>query len=172
MALTAPKTWADGDAMSAAVLNTHIRDAVRWVAGHSDNPKPHCILSNTNPWSLTSGTFTAVGYDTVVVNRGGLFTSGTDVVITQNGVYHCSGWVEIESAACNKDVAIYLNGTDVVDEANQYGVGTPAVGRLSVDGYVKCVVGDVLTLEVFQDLGSTIAAQPYQFAVCMYATSL
>lgn len=152
-----PTTWSS-TTVTAANFNEQIRDSVRWLLGHSANPKPHIRLRNSSAVSLTSGSWTDLTMSTATRDRGFGWTSGASISIPVAGTYMIGASVEINTAACNKALRILKNNTTVVVEHDITGVGSAAVARISVSTLVVCGGSDTFKAQAFQDSGSALNA--------------
>lgn len=163
-----PRTWAAGDIVSYATLNTELRDQLLWCLGESTNPMPHVIVRRTENFALASGVFQAITWNTADRSRGEMFTAeDADVAAGASwgessvlfapvgGVIAVGGCVEIETASCNKALRLTVNMT-VVAEQDTSGVGSAAVGRINVATIVPVSAGDIIELEAFQDSGGNL----------------
>lgn len=61
MGITAWKTWASGDILTAADMNTYVRDNGRWMSHHATGGAPMCRVYQSTNYAHTSGN--AVPYD-------------------------------------------------------------------------------------------------------------
>lgn len=159
MAIIVPQTWT---AIAAAVAdyNTYVRDVTRQLQGHSSNPKPFAVVYSAADNVLTTGVFTTMAFDTVEVNRGGLWDGTTFTVPTGwAGLYHITANVNVDAYAGNKELRISINGVEAgVGAANIYGVGSPAFARLSCSADAWLAAGDTIDSIVFQDYPGDINA--------------
>ncbi len=58
MAWTSPRTWNAGETVTAALMNTHVRDNLNWLG----NDAPRCgALRDTNQ-SIPNNTLTTISY--------------------------------------------------------------------------------------------------------------
>jgi len=74
MSWTTPKTWAVGDVLTAADMNTHVRDNMRWVGHASTGGAPMCRryhnatvtgIATATDLSFNTDVFTPIGFDPV-----------------------------------------------------------------------------------------------------------
>lgn len=168
MAEPNPATWT-ATTVSASDFNTNIRDALRWVLGHSSNPKPFIRRRNTGAVALTSGGFTDLTMNTTVVARGSWSPSGASITVPTAGTYMIGASVEIDTFACNKALQV-VNGSTVIVEHDITGVGSPALARIAVATLFVCAAGDVLKAAAFQDSGGSLNANAAgEFSPCLWA---
>lgn len=150
-----PQTWT-ATTSDVANLNAEIRDAFRWLLGHSSNPFPHLRVRGSTPTTLAAptppnGTWTTIAFDTAVIDRG--FSFAGTVTIPIDGTYDLEASLAIDSCISNKAVQILVNGT-VVGRDSEPGPG------LDVDMSTSCTVcnlpllaGDVITVQGYNDRG-------------------
>lgn len=168
MAEPNPGTWTAAG-VSASSFNSQIRDPIRWLLGHSSNPKPHIRLRNSSAVSLTSGSWTDLTMSTATRDRGFSWSSGASISIPVAGTYMIGASVEINTAACNKALRI-LNGATVIVEHDITGVGSAAVARISVATLAVCSAFDAIKAQAFQDSGSALNANSAgEFSPCLWA---
>jgi hypothetical protein len=167
MAEPSPATWTAAT-LTHTQLNTEVRDSVRWLMGHSSNPKPYFRRRSTAATSLTISTWTDVSMNTTVVSRGGWTLSGASCTVPVAGTYMVGGCVEITAAACNKAARI-VNGSTVIVEHDITGVGSSAVARINLSTLTVCAASDVLKLQAWVDLGSLNAESAGEFSPVIWA---
>lgn len=167
MTYTNPRTWVTATRVSAPTLNTHVRDALRWLLGHSANPFPHAVVRNSANIALVN-TWSTLTFDTADVARGGLWTSGSALIAPIAGMMCAGGCVEIEPASCNKALQLIVNQKTVVAQSDTNGVGSPAVGRINVSSFFHVDAGDFVELNAFQDSGVTLNAAANTFSPVLW----
>ena len=74
MAWTAPTTYTVGQVLTAANVNTYLRDNSNYVAG---TDKPHCRVFNSAAQSPTNSTPTALTFDSERVAVGSLHSTAS-----------------------------------------------------------------------------------------------
>jgi hypothetical protein len=151
MAEPVPFTWT---ASVASVANFNsLRDADQWLLGHSSNPKPHGLVTQSTPTNISStSTFTLIVFDTTVWDRGGGFVSA-GFVAPVAGFYHFEGSCRVDVSIGNKEIRLIKNGdeNDFLASDNRFGIATPAFCSLSVGGYASLDVGEGVDVGVFCD---------------------
>lgn len=144
--------------LAVADLNTNIRDATQQLQGHSTNPKPFAIVSTSVNVNLTKDVFTQLTFDTTEVNRGSIYASNAFTIPTGwAGLYSVKGGCNFDSPSGNKEIGIFVNGSQVAAE-NIYGLATDAYARKCVSRDIWVSVGDEVTLEAFHDHPTDINA--------------
>lgn len=152
MALIIPNTWVSGP-QASATFNTYIRDQHRQLLGHSSNPKPFAIVNSSAANTLTTGVFTTLVFDAVVIDRVGFFDGTSHFVVPSGwaGWYSIKANVDIDVPAGNKELRIVINDAEEgIASQNTYGV-LPAPVRLNCAGDAWLDVGDTIAAIVFQD---------------------
>lgn len=133
-------------------MNTYLRDVTRQLQGHSADSKPFAIVYSAAANSLTTGVFTTLAFDTVDVNRGGLWT-GAGFVVPSGwaGWYTIKAGVDIDIPAGNKEIRISINGVEEGIAAQNAVSVLEAPVRLQVSGDAWLAEGDTIDSIVFQD---------------------
>ncbi|MCW2767782.1 MAG: hypothetical protein JWO11_3741 [Nocardioides sp.] len=157
-----PRTWAVGELLTAAKLNTDLRDGLNFLLA-----PPFALLQKTgNLPSTTSGTWTIVPWDSEQSDVDG----GHDNV-TNNSRYtiKTAGWWQFYATVAffsnttgHRGIRFRKNGTGnplpgeiVLDSTDSTGQGTPvslSVAQLAVNDYVE--------VEVLQDSATTLGVSP------------
>jgi hypothetical protein len=71
---TLPRTWATGEIVTAAQLNTHLRDNLDYLKLREDTPLNHFTCTSSTAYTTTSSTFTdmdSAGLTGTLVTTGG-----------------------------------------------------------------------------------------------------
>ncbi len=95
---TAPRTWATGEIVTAAIMNTHLRDNLDYLKGQADAPLNAAFAGSAAVPSTTSGTFGDVHANYVIT----VTTSGAPVLLGFSGTWKSSS----SGADCCLDVSI------------------------------------------------------------------
>lgn len=140
MAWTTPKTWAIGDVLTAADMNTHVRDNMTIVGD-----KPKCILYRTANFTLTGGAAIAeVTWDAENVDDdpAGAMHSGSDAHITiQTDGYYLIGYqLDLPIASNFYTSRLYLNDTTYY--AADYTTTSSSVARLQAQAVLFASAGE------------------------------
>lgn len=99
MPWTAPKTWSVGDVLTAADLNTYVRDNAKWLG----TDKPRCRARNSaNIAHTTSGNYQALTFGSERVDVGAMHDTSTNtgrltVPTGGGGFYAIGGTIEFAS---------------------------------------------------------------------------
>lgn len=149
-------TWTTGQVVTAAQLNTNMRDAVNFIIA-----PPLAVLRQTVAQSLTSAVYTALAMDTEDIDRDNAHSTVTN---TSRYTAQTTGWYDHDGS-----YAIGTNGTG--RRAVHWGVNATAVnggeavipataaGGVSVAAPGKAIflnVGDFSELFAYQDSGGPL----------------
>jgi hypothetical protein len=166
MSYPKPRSFVDAEKLAAAKLNIEIRDAMKWLLGHSEYSFPFASVRRATSFALPSAQFVPITFDTIEVSRGSMFATSVTVIdtvtvstssliCTMSGFVAFGGCVEIDAASCNKAVRLVQSGS-VIAEQDTSGVGSSAVGRINIATAVNVAAGDFLEIEAFQDSGVSL----------------
>lgn len=169
--MTDPRTWATDDYVSAATLNTELRDRFRFLLGHSLNPKPHARVRSTVPVSLASKQWSTLTFDTTEVDRGGMFAggAGSALVAPIAGRYRIGAAVSTDHVASNKSFRIIINAAREIVRKSRPGTGRPVPIEATVPVTVRLAAGDFIEVEVWHDYPTPINALPDTWAPVLWA---
>lgn len=107
MAWTAPRTWVAGETVTAALLNTHLRDNLKALGDPWATWTPALTATTTNPTlgtgSSATGRYVSVGKTTIAQFR---IIFGTSGVVVGSGTYLISLPVAPAASVSNQLVGI------------------------------------------------------------------
>lgn len=147
----APKTWADAEPIAEGDLND-MRDTDRFVLGHPDGPKPGARVTAASTFTLSSAsTWTTVPLDTVLRDRTGTMSDATGLTIPLSGDYFFGFSAETSNVACNKDMRVLMDGTDVILFDAEVGIFTPTPARWMASSWMFLEIGTTLELQAWRD---------------------
>jgi hypothetical protein len=163
MGWTYPKTWVDGETLTAPELNTHVRNNM-WMFGHQ---RPGASISRSSGFSIFSGSFTTVQWDSFRWASTGSVVPFNPVVApfyadritaTQAGLYLVTVTIEWTSNATGTRQirATSNNGVDVqlcqaVDQAV-----SGQTHRQNMTFYADMALNGYVYISVFQNSTSTL----------------
>lgn len=163
-----PRTWTDDEYVWAPQLSRQVTDNLWWLLHHSTNPAPAARVRSTVPVALASGVWSALVFDTAEINRGGMWASGSPLVIEHAGRYKLGAAVDMQTAACNKAIRLIVNGSRVLTQDDRPGVGSPVPGRWAISTTARLEPGDFVEVEAWHDFGSIINAVPGTWAPVLW----
>lgn len=159
MPWTAPKTYAVGDVLTAADLNTYQRDNIKWLG----TDKPHCRVRNTANISHTSsGSYQALTFNSERVDVGSMHdTSSNTGRITipsgGGGLYLIGGCIEFAANATGlRGAQIRLNGSTVIVIQEAPSIGAGSAHPIAVTTAYQLAAGDYLELMGKQSSGGNL----------------
>jgi hypothetical protein len=171
MAYTTPRTWVTSELVTAALMNTHVRDNVAFLA----NP-PACRVSRSSTQSLTSGTEATLAFDTEQFDTNSMHStvSNTErITINTAGIYVFS-WGTQLSADTDYLVAytyLRIGGATIVAHGSSIGTYTDAVGPLLNGSCLyKCAAADYFEVRAFQR-NTSAGANTTQAATTFFAAT-
>src|SRR5262245_36675184 len=159
MAWTAPKTWAVNEVVTAANMNTHVRDNENWLG----NDFPRCKANRTGTQSIPDSTATAVQLDdTDTFDVGAMHspvTNNTRLTVPSGGggAYFFTGEAHFAANGTgHREAAIRINGTTIIARVRELGTSSTIAAVLNVSGAHQLVATDYLELVVTQASGGAL----------------
>lgn len=134
---------------------------VTWVApARSDATTAYSTAEHTSSKLIPDSAFTVItGWNTTELKNftysGGVWTVQVAGRYTVTGQI---GWLNIASPAGQRAARLYVNSTNVCENANTPGAAFYCQNTLSWAGFLA--VGDTLSVQAFQTQGSTITTNP------------
>jgi len=159
MAWTDPRTWASNEVVTAANMNTHIRDNLDWLA----NDHPRCRATRTAVQSIGSGSDVAVAFTGAESYDVGPMhaASATTLVVPAGGggVYAVTGFytMAVPGGTFTRCLSfLRINGsTDIAIDVNTSPASTTGpAGNLSAD--INLVPTNTIELIVNQNAGAAV----------------
>ncbi len=172
MPWTAPKTWATNEVVTAANMNTHLRDDMAWLG----TDKPRCEARRSASQSISTSTPTAIQFnDSDIYDVGGMHdpaVNNTRLTVPAGGagLYLVGGRTGWESNNTGlRAIDIRLNGTSTgaferwptVQNTNTFHF---------IQWMVPMVAGDYVDLAVTQDSGVSLSVSGAAFWAIWMAT--
>ena len=158
MAYTVPPTFVAGNVLTAAQLNTYVRDNVAWLATDS----PSCRAYNSANVSIATGAFTAVTlnserYDNAAVHDTATNTARFTVPSGGDGkyVFACGAAVAASAGGIERNLAVYKNAATVAARC-----GAPFSASIitffSLFTVYSMSAADYFDMRVYQDSGGAL----------------
>lgn len=147
MSFTSPRSWSSTESLSAAHLNTYLRDNLNFLFS-----PPGCRVFHSTSQSISAGAgetalaFNGEQYDTNTMHDTA--TNNSRITFNTAGKYYVFGCVAWQSSTVGfRTASIRLNGTTLIVRDNKRSLGTH-------DTNVSCVynfsTGDYIELTVAQ----------------------
>lgn len=155
------RTWADGEVITAAMMNANFRDPATWLA----NTKPHGFARQlTNTTSVNDTTWTTIKWDFEDVDTDNSFTfSGVPALadhyeVNTAGYYLVTGHLNWNNSQTDGSRAarITKNGT-IIPGAYESTLATTVATGLTVTVIISCAVGDDIALQGWHDNAANAA---------------
>ena len=157
MSWTSPRTWTSGELVTAALLNTHLRDNLDFL-----NTAQSARVYSSAAQSINNNAQTAATWDSEAFDTDGFHvTSGATARITipsgLGGLYLVIGETQWASNGTGWRRAHLIHTGSGTNFATVSAPGATASNlRQSVSGLYYAVAGDYFTMEVFQDSGAAL----------------
>lgn len=163
MTFTTPKTWAVGDVLTAADMNTYVRSNAAWLG----TDKPSARVYHNTTQSIASGSYTALVFNSELYDGAGMHSTVSNtgrltVPAGAGGVYSIGGCVELDDSAGNpvrRGIQIRVNGATVIarDEADR-NPSNDAPLAISTEYFLAGAGTSYVELMVMQNSGVSINA--------------
>lgn len=163
MGLTAWKTWASGDTLTAADMNTYVRDNGRWMSGNATGGSPNCRVYNSTTFNVAGSTDTNVTFDSERYDDGGMHSTSTNtdritVPSGGDGIYLVFGTVIFGafSDSTLRRARLTVNSTPFAQH-QQPAISTASINTaISIVGVSLTSAADILRLNVRQESTSAL----------------
>lgn len=164
-----PKTWTSGDLLTATDMNRNNRSNLY----HLSAQKPRCHLLSQVPTAVETEAWTEVLFTGASVDTGGMFDAAADntmIAIKEAGVFMVGGqawWQNAGATPANtsRSVKVQRNRTNPIARDHQPRLQTAGVQQRQVVRPMlwPLSVNDAITLEVWQNSGTTLNIRPFDF---------
>jgi hypothetical protein len=159
MAWTTPKSWASNEVVTAANMNSHLRDNMNWLA----NDKPRCQGNRTAAQSIPNTTDTAVAFNTADSYDVGAMhdtvTNNTRFTVPTggDGLYQVEAWGDWAANATGTR-ALYLrtNGATIFWRDRRLSLGGIVDVFVSIAGSVQLAATDYVELIANHNAGAAL----------------
>ena len=177
MAYTSMKTWAFGAILTAAELNTYVRDNIEFLKARTDGTIFSGVegVRGTN-LSLSTGAATDITYVTASYNYDTWWVSGATFTVPAAAIP--AGFTSI-AVFCQVRARFASNATGY--RRLRFLLNGAAAGSISVDAnsgaetevsitdFLICVAGDTIKAEAFQNSGGNLNLEVSTIHVVRYA---
>jgi hypothetical protein len=163
MALTAWKTWASGDTLTAADMNTYVRDNGRWLSGNATGGSPQCRVYNSANINISGSTdetltFNSERYDVGAMHSTTTNTGRLTVPTGGAGMYLVFAhvvWGAFSDSTIRR-IRIFGNGTTPLASVANPAISTAAVNTAQTIVTIAAnqTATDYFTVVVFQGSAS------------------
>lgn len=158
MAWTTPRTWTTDEIVTAAFLNTHLRDNLTFLYS-----PPVIRVATTAAVSITNNSTTTVNLDAEGFKRDithSTVTNSSRVTFANTGIYTLTLQVDWDANATGRRYAsILLNGTTTIrNQSMAPASGGQATNQLALSYEFDAT--DYVQVQVYQDSGGSLNAYP------------
>lgn len=162
MAYTTPRTWTAGETVTAAIMNTHVRDNLAAIVAAQPLIIPAARVTHDANQSIPNSSATAIAFNTETLDTDTMHdnsTNNTRLTCKTAGIYSIFAQARFASNATgDRILAIVLNGTTTL--VNQR---VPAVNgnvtSLNVYTEYSLAVNDYVEATAFQNSGGALNVQ-------------
>lgn len=150
----APITFVASNVLSAAQLNTNVRDAVNFLIA-----PPAAVLRNSAAQSLTTATWTPLTWDTEDLDSDNAHSTVTNTArytAVTAGWYLVTGNVEFVANATGIRQARITDGTTVFGGQNAVSASAGGTTTLSVSAMVFLAAAAFVQFEAYQTSGGAL----------------
>ena len=176
MAYTTPPTFVASDVLEADQLNI-LSDDISYLKGITDGVTYSAVqVTRAANTSISDSTWTPVTWTAEVIDYGGWYTSGTDIVVPAGAVP--AGYTSIavlaipynaqfdNNATGIRGARVMLNGSTALAQTQAGFASDDTVVNSS--GQIIVEAGDVLTLEVYQSSGGALNAYAMSLTIVRF----
>lgn len=148
------RDWVVGEIVTAAMLNSNVRDAVDFLLD-----PPMCDLYQAAAQSIPNGALTALVWDTEVYDNDSAHSTVTNssrITIQTPGWYHVSAAYSMDlNTTGYRLVCLYKNGS-VAKTGNRIAPSSNQTAAV-LDAYLSVSAGDYLEIVVLQSSGAALS---------------
>ena len=176
MAYVAPPNFVSGAVLTEANLDVLSDDIAYLYGATSAQAFSGCQVSRNAATNISNNSSSAITWTAEAIDVGNWWTSGTNIVVPASAIP--SGYTTIMLMVTAR-TRFAANGTGLRRlGAMKNGTGFGWVSTTGITGdttdlsiieFVTAVVGDIVTLELFQNSGGVLAASETQITVARYA---
>lgn len=163
MAWTTPRTWNQGETVTSAIMNVHVRDNLNYLKSEWSASGWAAVKLDSSGQVITTSTWTQIEFDTVVSDDNGWWDSSNyRFVLPSAGIYLVQAQCMWDSNT-GGDRWLLPAKTGSTDEW-----GRASYDPSNIEGYARYTgfwsiyasEGDYLGLWVYQNSGSNRTFQP------------
>lgn len=146
-----PRTWTVGELLTAAKLNTDLRDGLNFLLS-----KPFAILGKTANQTIASGS-AMVSWDSETIDRDGGHSTSTN---NSRYISQTAGWYQVVAALAwtagsgQIQATVYKNGSLLSPSLLDFDVPSAAAAVNTVVGFAFLSVADYIEVQGFNGGGS------------------
>jgi len=154
MAWTTPKTWVAASILTAAELNTHVRDNENQLRTPSQVKVRRSATQAITTATWQAINFTVEDYDTNSFHDN--VTNNTRLTISEAGLYLFTGACEFASNATGDRGLAITKNAGVVFQAIQLNDAASIAHAVNISAVLACVASDYFELRAWQNSGANL----------------
>lgn len=151
------KTWTGTEVLTAADMNTYVRDVTDW----SFEDRPRCQrISGASTQGISDTTVEDVNWAAGSVFQVGDWSiaSGDSITVPVDGLYHIVGHVSWEGNDTGyRQLRIHIDGTYIDIESGDAPSSSSVRFYQNIDSYVELDAAQEIQLAVYHNAGTEIA---------------
>lgn len=156
MGWTSPRTWVAGETVTAAIMNTHVRDNLSYLAA-----PPVFVGEQLTLQSIPNNTLTAITFDTEVIdteNGHSTSTNPSRYTVTIPGYFDVDALVLYNNNGTGaRRAAIAVNGTEIIEANYMTVTGVVSTSAATVATIVGPLnIGDYIETFALQNSGGAL----------------
>jgi len=164
MAWTTPRTWVVGEMVNASLLNTYLRDNLKFI-----RDQVSCRISRAGAaFSIGNNAFADIPFDTVDLDTGSpamadIVSTPKRIVFQQTGKYVCGCTGGFAANGTGNRIIRLMYHDNSVNPPTDTRVGSDAsegyaasLSYMYMQVVLDCKVGDYIFAQVFQNSGAAL----------------
>ena len=161
MAYTTPRTWTAGETVTAALMNTHLRDNLTAIVAANPLVVPAARVYNNANQSIANSSLTTVAFNSEYFDTDTIHDTSTNnsrLTCKTAGIYLIEGGVSFNTNG-GHDVAlnVLLNGTTNIKQV-RYRAVVAYLAKIEISTTYSLAVNDYVELQAFQNSGGAVNA--------------
>ena len=152
MAYTSPRTWTAGETVTAALMNTHVRDNLTAIVAANPLVVPAARVYNNADITVANNTETTLTFNSETFDTDTIHDTSTNserLTCKTAGIYEITANIAFDSDADGiREVILYVNGT--TDYIAYQSTNARSAGRthIQVSGIYSLAVNDYVICRV------------------------
>lgn len=178
MAYVTPPTFVASDPLAAADLNI-LGDDITYLKGITDGVSFQAVtVTRSANTSIADSTWTAVSWTAEVIDYGGWYSSGTNIVVPAGAIPAGFTTIAIDlipyiaqfdnNVTGIRGARILVNGTPSVLNSTQAGFASDDT-VVNSTGLLVVAAADIITMEVYQSSGGALNAYGMRLTIARRA---
>lgn len=165
MSWTTPKTWGS-EILTSSDMNTYVRDDLLYLYGIAQGVTFSGVdLSRAASTNISDSTTTPITWTAETFDYGGWWSSGTDITVPAGAVP--TGYTTIallvfgrtkfaSNGTGSRAIQLLVNGSELM--AASISALSGEVTEVLLSNFIIVEAGDIITMNLYQTSGTTVAA--------------